>query len=336
MKLPAIYQNFFLRNLTMLLFFIFIIFSCTYSQFLGEPDYMERGTLWLLKMIVVILVPIYIAMTISNVLLVKGLCIPKKYGIFIPAFLLYWTCVHFFFVWYSGLLGIEKFKVLSTLSILSNGTGFYFLHLWITRNIDQGRKEIVNYASELSFLKQQLNPHFLLNAMNNLYGESLSEPENVPERILNLSDMLRYQIEASKRDKVPLAEEVGFIKRYIEYYTFSNDRLEVIQKYDGNFNTIQIPPLFLLPLVENAIKFSAETLKPSIHLSLEVDEREVCFSLQNNFLVSGSRREGTGIGIENLERRLEVYGLRHELVYTKEKDLFKIKLKLWGLSTAAL
>ncbi|MEP6804621.1 MAG: histidine kinase [Flavobacterium sp.] len=204
------------------------------------------------------------------------------------------------------------------------------------KKVSQTDKDIMNYKSELSFLKQQLNPHFLLNAMNNLYGESLAEPDKVPDRILNLSDMLRYQIEATKKDYVSIEEEIAFIKKYIEYYTFQNERLVVTQNFEGDFDTIDIPPLFFLPLVENAVKFSAETAAPFIHIDLKVKCKNLSFTLKNNFLESGSRLSSTGIGIENLKRRLEVYGLRHELSCKKEKNTFIVKLNIWHLPTAVL
>lgn len=232
--------------------------------------------------------------------------------------------------------GLGNLKTLQILSLIINGTFFYFIHIVITKKVSETNKEIINFKSELSFLKQQLNPHFLLNAMNNLYGESLSDPDKLPDRILNLSDMLRYQIEATKKDYVLLEEEIAFIKKYIEYYTFQNERLEVTQHFEGDFDNIDIPPLFFLPLVENAVKFSAETAAPFIIVDVKVKCNQLTFTLKNNYLESGSRLSSTGIGIENLKRRLEVYGLRHELDCKKEKNTFIVKLKIWQLPTAVL
>jgi LytS/YehU family sensor histidine kinase len=213
---------------------------------------------------------------------------------------------------------------------------FYFIHVVITKKIMDADKDIMNFKSELSFLKQQLNPHFLLNAMNNLYGEALSEPDKVPDRILNLSDLLRYQIEATKKDYVLVEEEIAFVKKYIEYYSFRNDRLNITQNFEGAFDEIEIPPLFFLPLVENAVKFSAETSEPFISLDLKVKLRNLTFTIKNNYLESGSRLSGTRIGIENLKRRLEVYRLRHNLSCEKEKNMFVVKLSIWHLPTAVL
>ncbi|MEZ0129671.1 sensor histidine kinase [Flavobacterium sp. LBUM151] len=233
-------------------------------------------------------------------------------------------------------MGLGNFKTLQILSLIINGMFFYFIHVVITKKIMDADKDIMNFKSELSFLKQQLNPHFLLNAMNNLYGESLAEPDKVPDRILNLSDMLRYQIEATKKDYVLLDEEIAFIKKYMEYYTFRNERLAITQKFEGNFDSIDIPPLFFLPLVENAVKFSAETVEPFINIDLKVKCNSLAFTIKNSYLESGSRISGTGIGIENLKRRLEVYGLKHELNCKKEKNTFIVKLNIWHLPTAVL
>ena len=157
---------------------------------------------------------------------------------------------------------LGNLKTLQIVSLITNGMFIYFIHIVITKKISQSDKDIMNFKSELLFLKQQLNPHFLLNAMNNLYGESLSEPDKLPDRILNLSDLLRYQIEATKKDFVFANEEIDFIRKYIEYYKFRNERLIVTQNCEGPFENFEIPPLFFLPLVENAVKFSAETQEP--------------------------------------------------------------------------
>lgn len=332
MKFFKIYQNVFLRNLIINILALAIIFVCVYDEFSEH----KLSWLFLFKKICLGYFPMYLGVLCSNVFLIKILFLRKKYKTFAILFIIYWICFYFLMSRYFIYADLGRLKTLSVFSLVCNGTGIYFLHLWIVQKISQSNRDLMNYESELSFLKQQLNPHFLLNAMNNLYGESLVAPERLPDRILNLSDMLRYQIEATKKDFVLLVEEIEFIKKYIEYYAFRNERLSITQNYEGHFEGIEISPLFFLPLVENAIKFSGETTAPYIILDVSVKDRKVSFSIKNNFLVEGSRLSSTGIGIENLKRRLEVYGLKHELKYEKEDDLFSIKLKIWDLPTAAL
>ncbi|OXA73695.1 histidine kinase [Flavobacterium aquidurense] len=332
MKILKIYQNFFLRNLIVNVIIYGIIFACVYDEIRLD------GHTWsyILSKIAIGYFPCIIWITIFNMFIIKPFLFRKKFKTFTTLLFIYWTAFYFFMNWFFPMAGLGNLKTLQILSLIINGTFFYFIHAVIMKKFLQSDKDIMNFKSELSFLKQQLNPHFLLNAMNNLYGESLSEPEKLPDRILNLADMLRYQIEATKKDYVLVAEEIEFIKKYIEYYTFRNERLKVTQNYEGVFDTIDIPPLFFLPLVENAVKFSAETPEPFINLELKVRCNQLSFTLKNNYLDSGSRLSSTGIGIENLKRRLEVYGLKHELNCKKEKNTFIVKLNIWHLPTAVL
>jgi hypothetical protein len=330
MKMLKVYQNFFLRNLIVHTFIFLVILACVYDEIRLD------GHSWsyMISKITVGYFPCIVWITIFNLLIIKRFLFKKKVKIFFVLFATYWTGFYFFMNWFFPLVGLGNFKTLQILSLIINGMFFYFIHVVITKKIIDTDKDIMNFKSELLFLKQQLNPHFLLNAMNNLYGESLAEPDKVPDRILNLSDMLRYQIEATKKDYVLVSQEIDFIKKYIEYYTFRNERLKVTQNYDGDFNTIDIPPLFFLPLVENAVKFSGETAEPFILMDLKVKSRHLSFTLKNNYLESGSRLSGTGIGIENLKRRLEVYGFKHELNCKREKNTFTVKLNIWDLPTA--
>jgi len=329
MKMLKIYQNFLLRNLIVNTFIILVILACVYDEIrLDGHDWA-----YIISKITVGYIPCIIWVTIFNLFIIKPFLFKKKLKTFFALFVVYWTSFYFFMNWFFPLVGLGNFKTLQILSLIINGMFFYFIHVVITKKIMDADKDIMNFKSELSFLKQQLNPHFLLNAMNNLYGESLTEPDKLPDRILNLSDMLRYQIEATKKDYVLLDEEIAFMKKYIEYYTFRNERLGVTQNFEGTFDAVEIPPLFFLPLVENAVKFSAETTEPYIILDLKAKCNKLSFTLKNNFLDSGSRLSSTGIGIENLKRRLEVHGLKHELTCNKEKNTFSVTLNIWHLPT---
>lgn len=330
MTILKIYQNFFLRNIVLNVIMFGIIFACVWD----ETNFEEYSWMYVISKIAIGFFPCILWITCFNLFIIKPFLFTKKFKTFFLLFIIYWGAFYFCMNWYFPYFDLGKFKTLPITSLIINGIVFYFLHMIIMKKISQSDKDIMNFKSELSFLKQQLNPHFLLNAMNNLYGEALSEPERVPDRILNLSDLLRYQIEATKKDFVFVGEEIDFIKKYIEYYTFRNERLDVNQKYEGAFGNIEIPPLFFLPLVENAVKFSGETSNPFIIIDLKVKCKNLCFTLKNNYLEAGSRLSSTGIGIENLKRRLEVYGLKHELTCKKDKSTFSVTLNIWHLPTA--
>nr|MBU3860428.1 histidine kinase [Flavobacterium sp. MC2016-06] len=328
MTILKIYQNFFLRNLILNTILFAVICLCVYDEIT-----LTHSWTYMISKVAIGFFPCIIWISCFNLFVIRPFLFKKKLRIFFILLFIYWISFYFFMSWYFPISGLGKFKTLPIISLVVNGIVFYFLHMIIMKKVSQTDKDLMNFKSELSFLKQQLNPHFLLNAMNNLYGESLAEPDKLPDRILNLSDLLRYQIEATKKDFVFVAEEIDFIKKYMEYYTFRNERLVITQNYKGSFDNFEIPPLFFLPLVENAVKFSAETQEPFIILDLKLECRNLTFTLKNNFLESGSRLSSTGIGIENLKRRLEVYGLKHEFTCKKEKDTFTVKLSIWNLPT---
>ena len=332
MKILKIYQNFFLRNLILNAIVFGVIFVCVFD----EMKFEEHSWVYVFSKICLGYFPCIVWITCFNLFIIKPFLFKKKYELFFVLLLVYWAGFYFFMRWYFPIADLGKFRTLSILSLVVNGIAFFFIHIIITKKVSQTDKDIINFKAELFFLKQQLNPHFLLNAMNNLYGESLTEPDKLPDRILNLSEMLRYQIETTKKDYVLLNEEIAFVEKYLEYYTFRNERLAIAKNYEGSFDAIEIPPLFFLPLFENAIKFSGETEAPFIVADLKFKCKSLSFTLKNNFLNTGSRLSSTGIGIENLKRRLEVYGLKHELICKKESEIFVIKLKIWNLPTAAL
>lgn len=336
MKLINIYKNFWLRNLCVICLFIILIFSCVYTDYYEKIVYAKSSYLEILWKIFLGVFPLYLFQIISNVLIIKELFLKKKYKLFAVVLTIYWIITHLFLSWFYKLNEIGEFTLISTLGAVINCSGIYFLHLWILRNISKSQKILINTQLELDMLKGQLNPHFLLNAMNNLYGEALTVPENVAERILNLSKLLRYQVEASAKNLVALSDEFHFLEQYIEYYQFRNKNLEVDFRSSGRMENIYIPPLLLMSLLENAVKFSCETDNPLIRLELIAEVEGFSFLIENNYSLTSVENTGTGIGLSNLMKRLDVYGYENEFRNFKQDNLFIANLKIWGLPTDAL
>ncbi|MGL4584306.1 MAG: sensor histidine kinase [Flavobacterium sp.] len=213
------------------------------------------------------------------------------------------------------------------------GTGTYFIHLWLFNDITVREKRLISTVAELDFLKMQLNPHFLLNAMNNLYGEALTNPSETPERILQLSLLLRYQLEATKKEFVALYQEIEFINEYFNYYKFRTNDLIVDIKFEGEIDKYKLPPLLYFSLVENAIKFTLQTDSPYIKLRGKIQGNHLYFELENSCLPDELIQKGTGLGLLNLERRLEVSQLKYKFKKSKSKHHYKTTLELWELPT---
>lgn len=184
---------------------------------------------------------------------------------------------------------------------------------------------------ELEYLKIQIHPHFLFNTLNTIYGLSLSKNEKTPEMILQLSDLLDYILYQTRKPLVRLKDEVNHIKNYIN---LEKKRFQDALTID--FNCVEIPlnieiaPMLLLPFIENSFKHgknSSGELKISITLSLnnEFLEFEVINSNDSEVITSEYR----GIGLENIQRRLDIlYGSSSQLTIQNKKDSFEVFLKL--------
>jgi len=185
--------------------------------------------------------------------------------------------------------------------------------------------------AELHMLKNQINPHFFFNTLNNLYGLSVEKSDQAPEVILKLSDIMRYTIYEGQKDLVPIQSDIAYLENYIEL-----NKIRHHKSVDISFNHMvedpecHIPPLLLIMLVENAFKHGAETLidKAFIHMQLMATREQIYFEISNNFDPSESNKPG--IGLKNLKRRLELlYPERHLLISKIENETtYKASLKL--------
>lgn len=162
--------------------------------------------------------------------------------------------------------------------------------------------------TELGFLKNQVNPHFLFNTMNSFYIQAKKKDNNLPEAILSLSDLLRYQIYDTSKEFVSLESEINYIRNYLDLENNRRDNLDIKLKIDGNLKSVKIAPLLLLPLVENAVKYSQKTdgSRAIININVEVDDR-ISFAISNTKgNVDQIKSPDSGIGMENLEKRLNL------------------------------
>ncbi|KAA3610057.1 MAG: hypothetical protein D8M58_07535 [Calditrichaeota bacterium] len=188
--------------------------------------------------------------------------------------------------------------------------------------------------AELKYLKHQINPHFLFNTINNIYSLVLEKSKKAPDAILKLSDMLNYLLYESNFDKIPLNKEIQNLNDYIELEQFRYaDKLEVVFNYKIKTNENTIPPLILLPFVENAFKHGAgESLKNSwIHINLKEENHHLTFKVENSIdeNVSPQNNEQDGIGLNNVKKRLELlFPDKHELKILKSSESFIITLQL--------
>ncbi len=187
--------------------------------------------------------------------------------------------------------------------------------------------------SELNYLKAQINPHFLFNILNNLYGLSLEGSEKVPKLILKLSKILNYSLYESESDHIAIGNEIELIKDFIalerERY---EERIKVDFTIDENLDwDLQIPPLLLIPLVENAFKHGVNESIEGVPISIEIKKPNdyLYFEVINSIAIPEDRNNHNGLGLKNLKRRLELlYPKAYTFDTCLENEEFKATLKL--------
>lgn len=184
-------------------------------------------------------------------------------------------------------------------------------------------------ATELNMLRSQVNPHFLFNTLNGIYSMAVAKDEKTPDSVMKLSRIMRYTLEESQTEKVALNKEIEFIKSYIDLQKLrANDKLHVTFDVEGNTDSVQIAPLLFIPFIENAFKYGVSAHSDSdIHIGIDCMNRQLHFSCSNSIFPAQKIKSGTGTGISNVKRRLELlYENNHELKINKKENSFQVDL----------
>lgn len=187
--------------------------------------------------------------------------------------------------------------------------------------------------AELSFLKAQINPHFLFNTLNNIYSLAVTKNENAADAIMKLSSIMRYVTDDVHEQRVPLQSEIDCINNYISLQKLRlGENFPVQFSVKGNTDTKNIPPLTLMTFVENAFKHGVSNHeKSNIIIKIITDEKAIHFFGQNTIFAKPVNAERTGIGIENTRKRLQaLYPGKHLLKIEKNEKLYIAELILYA------
>ena len=212
-------------------------------------------------------------------------------------------------------------------------TGIRVISQWL--HSEQRNKEIATekLQAELSFLKAQINPHFLFNTLNNIYALASDKSEKTAPAVMKLSNIMRYVLTEARNDMVPLEKEIQFTTNYIELQKMRlTDRSSIDFTVKGDPTGRHIAPLLLLPFVENAFKYGVSTREPSpIRILLEIKDNSLYFSINNHKHINTTLKvsDNTGIGINNARRRLDLlYDDRHQLTIGDQANEFTVQLNI--------
>lgn len=278
---------------------------------LYNPTLLRSGILMLLLALVIA--------ALANLLVLYGVIYP----------LLYQETVSFSQV----SSGRVIWSLIDVSSVVGLAMGFKYFRLRLA-SVER-EKQLVEekLQSELRFLRAQTNPHFLFNVLNSIYALARKKDDRTEETVLRLSQLLRFMIYECNAPVIALEKECQMIQDYLglEELRFQGKlQLQFIKDVDrGDY---QLPPLLLLPLVENAFKHGvSESRKAStINIELKVENGHLLFKVENSLEEKETpKEETTGVGLRNLRRQLALlYPDQHRLAIEAGKDLFQVVLRI--------
>ena len=226
---------------------------------------------------------------------------------------------------------VRAFLDLAFLNAAANGIRLYFSRIKMKERELTLMKQKVE--TELSLLKSQINPHFLFNTLNNIYGLALKNSQQTAPVVLKLSQLMRFMLYEAEKKSITISDEIKLVEDYIELETLRyNDRLKISFEKDVDDATARITPLLLLPLVENAFKHGASESRQDafiqIHISLRHDL--FLFEIINSYEANKEqkREDATGIGLKNVRRQLELVYSQFQMEVIKGEEIFKVNLNI--------
>lgn len=322
-----------------LLLFFFSLITIGLNYYI---DLIEQGNLMQdFVQSVFLLVPIYLSVFV----LTPRFLLKNKVGTYVVSIYL---CIGLAFV-FSYLLRRETIEVeyqkfqfwMSSFLIISSaiqltliiaGASAVVVFQDYVRNgqrIDQ--LENATMQSELEQLKNQINPHFLFNMLNNANVLVKESPAEAVLVLSKLKDLLKYQLKDSLSEEVCLEDDIRFLSDYLNMEKIRRDNFDFIVSTEGDIKEITIAPLLFIPFVENAVKHNNDNKKLSyVHLYYKVDRGSLTFICINSKPSQQKEQPGDGgIGLANIRRRLELlYGSDHSLQIEETDITYTIKLRL--------
>lgn len=207
----------------------------------------------------------------------------------------------------------------------------FFLYTSQKRKQEE-KRALALITAEKQFLVQQINPHFLFNALNNIYFLTYKTSPKGSAAIIQLSKMLDYSLYGEKQESVILKEEITYINNFIDLFKLKDsEMINITFDYSKADTTKKIAPLLLIPFVENAFKHSnIENVENGfILIKLSTDDKRIIFECINSYEIKKTLDSTNGIGIKNVKRRLDLlYNNKHNLNFDKTKNLFSVHLKI--------
>jgi len=304
---PALLPFFIINNFLFILFFYLNLF-----YLLPQLYYKKKKAAYLITIFILLLVAVYLPSFIKTQLVPEPLFFDKNFP-------------RRPFNDKDRIFGFLQFLIIWFLSSIISLSQRY-------RRMERHHKEIKEQKlnAELSYLKAQVNPHFLFNTLNNIYALSICQSEQTPEAILKLSAIMRYATQDAEAEKVPLEKELDYLNNYIALQQLrSNKNLEVNFETKGDYSHQVIAPLLLINFIENAFKHGVSNhVACFVHIKIHVADNQLQMEVINK-IMEGIKMDSTSTGADNTKRRLQLQYPENHILDIDEKDgLYKVTLQL--------
>lgn len=215
--------------------------------------------------------------------------------------------------------------------MVSASSAIKLFQQWMLDTQTISELERANTNAELEQLKNQINPHFLFNMLNNANVLTKKDPEKASQVLMKLSDLLRYQLYDSAREKVLLTSDIHFLEDFLNLEKVRRDNFDFLISKEGNLSGVLVPPLLFISFVENAVKHNNDSEKSSyVNLYFDIRNDEVFFKCINSkpILKAVSGNSG-GLGLVNIKRRLELlFPSSHNLVIEDDIETYSVTLTI--------
>jgi LytS/YehU family sensor histidine kinase len=230
-----------------------------------------------------------------------------------------------------GKPAVDIVSIVLFITTWSTGMAITLMHEWRKTQQKAARAEADKAQAELSFLKAQINPHFLFNTLNNIYSLAVTKNEHTAKAIMKLSNIMRYVTDDVTQTEVPLQSEVNCIADYIDLQKLRlGEGAEVNFMTEGNFENKYIGPLLLMTFVENVFKYGISAHEPSpITVEISADDKSITLYCRNKIFPQRTSTERKGIGIENTKQRLKhLYPEKYDLKIEQDEGYYKVTLTI--------
>jgi len=208
-----------------------------------------------------------------------------------------------------------------------NSTLLYFTQKWSDQKRQVDQIQISQLETELKYLRAQINPHFLFNGLNTIYGTIDIENQEARDMVVQFSDLLRYNLYEADTELVEIRKEAVYLENYVAMQKArSNNNLKITLEVQIADQSVKVAPLIFVAFIENAFKYTTRNLIVNeIFISLKQSDKNIVFECRNPY--AEQTNDTRGIGLANVTRRLElIYQDSYKLNVTKDKGIYTTSL----------